>query len=176
MNAKILRAPVNTTRGAATLVEGAGAVLIFIGAYVPWVVTTALITLVPVRGIDTHYGRFLPLISLVALGLLAWRWYVRRARWVHAIILGLGILAVALMVTYVVGVKRDLARVEQSIARSLGQAFPGTIQVKFDAGIYLTAAGGAAMFVGSLIGTAEDRMLADKCSNRRALRNPLRRS
>ncbi len=157
MNAKILRAPVNTTRGVAALVEGAGAVLVFIGAYVPWAVTSALITVVPVRGIDTHYGRVLPLIPLVALGLLAWRWYVRRARWAHAIILGLGILAVALTVAYVVGVKRDLARVEQSVTRSLGQAFPGTIHVQFDAGIYLTVAGGVAMFVGGLIGSAEDR-------------------
>ena len=108
------------------LMEGAGAGLIFIGAYIPWVVTFALLSSVPVRGVDTTYGRILPLVPLVALGLLAWRWYAGRARWVHLAIIALGMLIVIVTVAYAVGVKRNLARAQQAIARS-GQALPGTV-------------------------------------------------
>ena len=140
----------------AVLLEGAGAGLIFIGAYVPWVVTFALLTSVPVRGIDTTYGRILPLVPLVALGLLAWRWYVGRARWVHLAIIALGMSMVIGTVVYAVEVKRNLTRAQQSLARS-GPQIPGTLNVRFDAGIYLTAAGGAAMLTGGLLGTRQDR-------------------
>lgn len=140
----------------AGLVEGAGAALIFIGAYVPWVVSFALFTSVPVRGIQTTYGRALPIISLVALSLLAWRWYVTRARWVHLAILALGIAAVTLALAYTVEVKRNLARTQQSLARS-GQVLPGAVRVDFDVGIYLTVAGGVAMFIGGILGIRRDR-------------------
>lgn len=146
----------DTSISLAGLLEGAGAVLIFIGAYVPWVVTFALFTGVPVRGVDTAHGRILPLIPLVAFALLAWRWYARRARWVHLGIIALGIGIVVLAMGYAVGVKRTLVRAQQSIARS-GQALPGTVSVRFDVGIYLTAAGGAAMAIGGLVGISQDR-------------------
>lgn len=142
--------------GTGPLVEGAGAALIFIGAYVPWVVSFALFTSVPVRGIQTTYGRALPIISLVALGLLAWRWYVTRARWVHLAILALGVAAVTLALAYTVEVKRNLARTQQSLARS-GQVLPGAVRVDFDVGIYLTVAGGVAMFIGGILGIRRDR-------------------
>ncbi len=147
-----LKAP----KGTAALVEGAGAALIFIGAYVPWVVSFALFTTVPVRGIETTYGRMLPIIPLVALGLVAWRWYVRRARWAHLAILVLGIVAVTLTLVYTVEVKRNLTRTQQSLARS-GQVLPGTVRVDFDVGIYLTVAGGVAMFIGGILGLRQDR-------------------
>ncbi len=136
----------------AALVVGAGAALIFIGAYVPWVQTFALFTSVSVRGvkIDPTYGRLLPLIPLVALGLLAWRWYTKRGRWVHMTILVLGILTLALTLTYGVKVKRDLMRAQQSLARA-GQ-LPGTVRVDLDVGFYITLAGGAMLAVGGLLG------------------------
>ena len=140
----------------ARLVEGAGAALMFIGAYVPWVVTFALFTSVPVRGVDTSYGRVLPLIPLFAVGLLAWRSYVRRARWVHLVIIVLGVLSITLATLYVIEVNRNLARAQQSLARS-GQVLPGTVRVRFDVGIYLTGAGGAAMLIGGILGIRRER-------------------
>lgn len=143
-------------KGTAGLVEGAGAALILIGAYVPWVVSFALFTTVPVRGVETPYGRVLPLIPLVALGLLAWRWYARRARWVHLPIMALGIATVALAIAYAVEVNRNLTRTQQSLERS-GQVLPGAVRVNFDVGIYLSAAGGAAMVVGGALGVLQER-------------------
>ncbi len=144
-------------RGIAGLVEGAGAGLILIGAYVPWVVSFALFTSVPVRGVETTYGRVLPLIPLVALGLLAWRWYARRARWVHLPILALGIGTVALTIVYAVEVRRNLVRTQESLTRS-GQVFPGSVRVDLDVGLYLTAVGGAAMMIGGVLGITSGRL------------------
>ncbi len=143
--------------GVAALVEGAGAVLIFIGAYAPWVQTFALFTTVAVRGvkIDPTYGRLLPLIPLVALGLLAWRWYVRRARWVHLSILAMGVLTVALSLAYGVKVKRDLVQAQLALTRA-GQP-PGAVRVGLDIGFYLTVAGGIALAVGGIVGSRQDR-------------------
>ncbi len=141
----------------ANLVEGAGAGLSFIGAYVPWVVTFAFIATVPVRGVDTPYGRLLTLIPLLVFGLLAWGWYARRARWVHPIIIALGTVTIVLAVAYTVGVKRNLAQAQQSIGRSLGQVLPGTVTVRFDVGLYLAVAGGAAMVIGGFLGMSQDR-------------------
>jgi hypothetical protein len=148
-------------RGIAGLVEGAGAGLTLIGAYVPWVVSFALFTTVPVRGVETAYGRVLPLIPLAALGLLAWRWYMRRARWVHLGIAGLGISTIMLTLLYAVEVKRNLVRAQESLARS-GQMLPGSVRVDFDVGLYLTAAGGAAMLVGGILGLASERLTRAK--------------
>lgn len=131
--------------------EGAGGALAFIGAYVPWVVTTALITSVPVRGADTEYGRILPLIPLVAGGLLAWRWYSQGTRWVHVIIAACGVIIIALGLAYAAGVSRNLARTQESLSRS-GLTLPGTVSVRFDVGFYLSLIGGAAMAAGGAMG------------------------
>ncbi len=77
--------------------------------------------------------------------------------WVHLAIIALGICIVVLAMVYAVGVKRNLARAQQSIARS-GQALPATVSVRFDVGFYLTAAGGAAMAIGGLVGIRQDRL------------------
>ncbi|MGQ0551402.1 MAG: hypothetical protein ACT4PY_17215 [Armatimonadota bacterium] len=143
-------------KGVAGLVEGAGAGLILIGAYVPWVVSFALFTSVAVRGVETTFGRALPLIPLAALGLLAWRWYARQARWVHLPIMALGIATMALTIAYAVQVNRNLTRTQQSLERS-GQVLPGAVRVNFDVGIYLSAAGGAAMVIGGILGARQDR-------------------
>ena len=158
MNVKTPPPSTEAGLGIAGLLEGAGAALMFIGAYVPWVVSFALFVTVPVRGVQTTYGRILPIIPLFALGLLAWRWYVRRARWVHLPILLLGIATVTLALVYAVEVKRNLARTQQSLARS-GQVLPGTVRVDFDVGIYLTVAAGSAMFIGGILGLRQDRPL-----------------
>lgn len=149
-------APPGRASSLAGLLEGGGAGLILIGAFVPWVVTVALIATVPVRGLETHLGRLLPLIPLTAFGLIAWRWYARRAQWVHLLIVALGASAIALTIGYAVGVKRNLAQAQQSLARS-GQALPGSVDVRFDVGMYLTALGGAAMIVGGLLGARQER-------------------
>ncbi len=131
--------------------QGAGAALVFIGAYVPWVVTTALITSVPVRGADTEYGRILALIPLAAAGLLAWRWYMGGSRSVHLAVAACGVVIVALGLIYATGVSRNLARTQQSLARS-GLTLPGTVSVRFDVGFYLSLIGGAAMAAGGAMG------------------------
>ncbi len=155
MNAEAAQRAPHRDKGIAGLVEGAAAALIFIGVYVPWVQTFALFTTVSVRGIDTPHGRILALIPLVALGLLAWRWYVRRARWTHLVVCALGVLVVVLALVYAAEVKRNLAQAQQSIARS-GQLLPGSIRVGFDVGIYLTVVGGTAMVAGGLLGIRQE--------------------
>ncbi len=152
---KTTEIPPHRDRGIAGLVEGAGTALTFIGAYVPWVQTFALFTTVSVRGVDTSYGRILPLIPLAALGLLAWQWYARRGRWVHFIISSLGMIVIGLALIYAVEVRRNLAQAQQSFARS-GQLLPGSIRVGFDVGFYLTIAGGAVMLGGGLFGLRQD--------------------
>ncbi len=156
MNSEPSQVALSGSLGVAGVVEGAGAGLIFIGAYAPWVVTFVLVTTVPVRGVDTEYGRILPLIPLVAFGLLALRWYARRGRWLHVGIIALGILAISLALVYAVGVKRNLSRVQQSLARA-GPMLPGTFRVGFDLGLYLTLAGGAAMVGGGVLGLRKDQ-------------------
>ncbi len=152
-----LRISLSRESGAGALMEGVGAGLAFIGAYVPWVVTFALFATVPVRGVDTPYARILSVVPLIAFGLLAWRWYALRARWVHVPIIILGLSTMVLTAVYALDVHRNAARAQQSIARS-AQTFPGMVRVQFDIGIYLSAAGGAAMVIGGLIGLREDRL------------------
>ncbi len=140
----------------AGLVEAAGAALLFIGAYVPWVMTFAFVATVSVRGVDTDYGRVLPLLPLLAMGLLAWRWYIRRARWVHLAVAVLGMAAIALAVGFVVMTKRGAQNAQESMTRSVGPTLPGTVGVRFDVGIYLTVAGGAVIVAGGVLGVVHD--------------------
>ncbi len=128
-------------RDVAGLVEGAGAGLIFIGAYVPWVMTFAVFTSLPVRGVDTDYGRIVPLIPLLGLGLVAWRWYKGRTWWVHLFIVALGAFTIVLALLYTVGVKRTSTLAQESLAGSR-LALPGAVRVRFDVGLYLTVTGG----------------------------------
>ncbi len=141
----------------AGLMEAAGAALLFIGAYVPWVMTVAFVATVSVRGVDTDYARVLPLLPLLALGLLAWRWYARRARWIHLVVAVLGVAAIVLAAGFVVMTKRGAAHAQESLTQSVGPMLPGTVAVRFDIGIYLTVAGGAAMIVGGILGAGQDR-------------------
>ena len=146
--------------GRASLLAAAGAILVFIGGYVPWVVTTALFSDLPVRGVETPWGRRLLLLPLAALGLLAWQWYVRRARWVHAVILVLGAMIVGVALAYAVQVRGNLARARESLAAS-GQ-LPGAVNVRFDVGLYLTVVGGAALILGGGVGIRESRRSKEK--------------
>ena len=142
-------------RETATLVEAIGAGGLLIAAYSPWVVTSALFMTVPVRGVDTTYGRMLALVPLTAFGLLAWRWYARRARWVHIGVAVLGLLAAALVPVYAIQIKGNVTKAQRSLTQS-GQALPGTVQVRFDLGLYLTVASGVAMLVGGILGVREN--------------------
>ncbi len=141
----------------AGLMEAAGAALVFIGAYVPWVMTFAFGATVSVRGVDTDYGRVLPLLPLLAIGLLAWRWYIRRARWIHFAVAVLGVAAIAVATGFVVITKRGSQTAQESLTLSVGPTLPGTVGVRFDVGIYLTVAGGAAMVAGSVLGGLHDQ-------------------
>jgi hypothetical protein len=79
-----------------------------------------------------------------------------QARWVHAPIIILGLSILVLTAIYALDINRNVARAQHSIARS-AQTFPGMVRVQFDVGIYLSAAGGAAMVIGGVIGRREDR-------------------
>lgn len=144
----------------AALAEGAGAILILIGAYSPWARTFVLFTSASERGVDatclvTTCRHVLPLIPLIVLGLLAWCWYVRRAVRAHLVILALGAVTMALALAYVIGLQTRLARAEQSLSQA-GQ-LPGTVRVALDIGFYLTVAGGGAIAAGGLLGSKKDR-------------------
>ena len=146
--------------GLGALVEGTGAILVFVGAYAPWAGTFFLFASTLERGVDatclmTSCRHVLPLVPLVTLGLLAWGWYIGRTKWVHLVILILGVLTLALSANYVVTLKRNVLRAEQSLARA-GQ-LPGTVRVVLDVGFYLTVAGGVAMVAGGLLGRRQDR-------------------
>jgi len=156
MNKVAVQSPHTWGSDVAGLAEAAGALLVFVGAYVPWVMTFAFVATVSVRGVDTDYGRVLPLLPLLALGMLAWRWYVRKARWVHLAVTVLGMAAIVIAVAFVVTTKRGAANAREPLARSGGSTLPGTVDVRFDVGIYLTVASGTTLIAGGILGAGQD--------------------
>lgn len=150
-----MASPPSTRDALAPTLEGAGAVIVFIGAYAPWVVTVALLTPIHVRGVDTDFGRILPPIPLLGLGVLAWRWYTRRSRGAHLAFIALGVLTLALALFYANGVKHSLAQAQQSLSRSGG--LPGAVTVRLDLGMYLTIIGATAMLAGGALGSAPEK-------------------
>ncbi len=58
----------------AVALELAGAGLILVAAFVPWVRSHAFFLLIPVRGVETDYGRVFPFLALGVFALLAYQW------------------------------------------------------------------------------------------------------
>ncbi len=134
----------------------AGAGLILISAFIPWIRSHALLLTIPVRGAETDYGRLFPGIALAVAALLAYQWSFRWHRWMHGVILGLGILALAVAVVYGMQVTHRVGRIEgaarQQPAAPLVLGGGSLFSVEFDVGYYLTLLGGGALIVGSIAG------------------------
>jgi len=134
----------------------AGAGLILIGAFVPWVRSHALFLTLPVRGAETEYGRLFPAVALVVFILIAYQWAVRWHRWMHTVVLGLGILALLIAVIYAVQVTQRVRRIDtearQKPATPLVLGSGRMFSVEFDVGYYLTLLGSGALVAGAASG------------------------
>jgi len=88
---------------------------------------------------------------VLALG--AWRWYVGKAPWVHVAIGLLGVLVVARVALHFVDTQDNLRRARERLARS---PFSGAeVRIRYDTGLYLTAAAGAAMTAGAILASRQ---------------------
>jgi hypothetical protein len=135
--------------------ESAGAGLILVGAFVPWVRSHALFLTIPVNGVQTDYGRIFPFIALSILALLAYQWSYGWRRWAPGAVLLLAIAAIVLAVLYGVQIKHRVGRISESAQHQLetplvlsgGRAF----SVEFDTGYYLTLVGAGGVIVGTVL-------------------------
>src|SRR5262249_24895302 len=98
----------------------AGAGLMLISAFIPWVRSHALFLSVPVNGVGTDYGRLFPGIAFALFALLASQWSFGWRRWAHGIILSLGMIALAVAVVYAVQVTQHVSRIAKSAQEQLG--------------------------------------------------------
>ncbi len=134
----------------------AGAGLILIGAFIPWVQSHALFLTVPVRGAETDYGRLFPAIALVVLALLAYQWSFGWFRWAHGVMLLLGVVALAVAVVYAVQVTQRVDRIAKSAQEQLGSPLTlsgeSPFRVEFDIGYYLTLLGACGLVAGAVMG------------------------
>jgi len=89
------------------------------------------------------------------LALLVWRWYVRRTPWVHVAIGLLGILLIARVALYVVTTENNVRRARDRLTRS---PFVGAeVSVRYEAGLFMTAAAGAAIAAGAVLANRQER-------------------
>ncbi len=140
---------------AAVALEFAGAGLILVGAFVPWVRSHAFFLTIPVNGVQTDYGRMFPFVALSVFGLLAYQWSFGWRRWVPGAALLLAIAAIVFVVLYGVQVKDRVGRISESVQQqpggplvlSGGRAF----SVEFDVGYYLTLLGAGTVVVGAAL-------------------------
>jgi len=138
----------------AVTLQLAGAGLILIGAFVPWVRSQAFFLVISVRGVETDYGQILPFLALGVCALLAYQWSYGWRRWPANIVLAIGVVTVAVGVFYGVQVQRSAIRLnvetknqpEAPIVIGGGQLF----NVSFDVGYYLSLLGGLALVVGAI--------------------------
>ncbi len=139
----------------AVALQLAGAGLILISAFVPWVRSHALFLTVPVRGAETDYGQLFPAIALAVFILLAYQWSFRWHRWMHAVVLSLGILALAVAVVYAVQVTQRVGRIDTAAHQQQGAPLVlgggRAFSVEFDVGYYLTLLGTGALIAGGII-------------------------
>jgi hypothetical protein len=134
----------------------AGAGLILIGAFVPWIQSHALFLTVPVRGIETDYGRLFPAIALAVLAILACQWSLGWRKWAHSLILVLGLVAIVVAVLYGLQVQQRVHRVAEAnrdkpgvpLVLSGGVAF----SMEFDVGYYATVLGAGSLLAGAVVG------------------------
>ncbi len=138
----------------AVALQLAGAGLILIGAFVPWVRSQAFFLVIPVRGVETDYGQILPFLALGVYALLAYQWSFGWRRWPAGVVLSIGICAVAVGLFYGVQVQRSAIRLnvetknqpEAPLVIGGGPLF----NVTFDVGYYLSLLGGLGLVVGAI--------------------------
>ena len=139
----------------------AGAGLILISAFVPWVRSHALFLTIPVRGAETDYGRLFPLIALVVAALLAYQWSFGWRHWAHGVVLLLGIAALTVAIVYGVQVTQRVQRIAKNTQNQPGAPLVLTggalFSIEFDIGYYLTLLGAGGLIAGAVAGLREQR-------------------
>jgi hypothetical protein len=107
-----------------------------------------------VRGTETDYGRLFLFIALIVDALLAYQWSFRWHRWMHVVVLNLGVLALSVAILYGVQVTQRVSRIDTAARQQ--QTAPlvlggGRIfSVEFDVGYYLTLLGAGALVAGAI--------------------------
>ncbi len=151
MTADSARGPVSRR---AIPLQAAGAGLILIAAFVPWVRSHAFFLTIPVNGVQTDYGKIFPFVALAIFGLLAYQWSFGWPKWAPGAIALLAISAMTLALLYGVQVRQ---RVEKINASAQGQPVPLVLQggtafrVEFDIGYYLTLLGCLGVLIGAVL-------------------------
>ena len=134
----------------------AGAGLILIGAFTPWIQSHALFLTIPVRGSETDYGRLFPAIALAVFAILAYQWSFGWRRWAHYVILLLGGIVITVAVLYGVQVTQRVHRIAESTRDQPGAPLilsgQAAFSVEFDIGYYVTLIGGGGLLAGGVIG------------------------
>jgi hypothetical protein len=144
----------------AALLESGGALLLLVGAYLPWVVTFFIVGDIPTRGVETPGGRALPLLALAVLALVVltpvvMRRQTRKVPSVHLAIALLGVVLIGRAASHIVETERNLRRARARLAAS---AFSTPeVRVRYASGLYLTAAAGAAMAAGAILAGSQER-------------------
>ena len=133
-----------------------GAGLMLIGAFVPWIQSHALFMTIPVRGVETDYGRLFPTIALVVLAVVAYHWSLGWRKWAHGLILLLGLLAVIVAVLYGVQVMQRVHRVAEANRDAPGAPLVlggrTAFSAEFDVGYYMTLLGAGSLIAGAVSG------------------------
>jgi hypothetical protein len=134
----------------------AGAGLILLSAFIPWVRSHALFLTIPVNGVATDYGRLFPGVALAVFVLLAYQWSFGRRRLAHGLILLLGVVALTVAVLYAVQVTQRVNRIAKSAQEQLGSSLTlsgdSPFRLEFDIGYYLTLLGACGLVAGSVMG------------------------
>jgi hypothetical protein len=131
-----------------------GAGLILIGAFIPWVQSHALFLTVPVRGIETDYGRVFPSIALAVFAILAYQWSWGWRKWAHSLILLLGLVAIIVAALYGAQVQQRVRRVADANRDKPGLPLVlsgrAAFSVEFDVGYYATLLGAGSLLAGAV--------------------------
>ncbi len=139
----------------------AGAGLMLISAFVPWVRSHALFLTIPVRGAETDYGRLFPIIALVVAALLAYQWSFGWRRWPHGVVLLLGIAALTVAIVYGVQVTQRVQRIAKNTQTQPGAPLVlgggALFSIEFDIGYYLTLLAAGGLVAGAVAGLREQR-------------------
>ncbi len=139
----------------------AGAGLILIGVFVPWVQSHALFLTVPVRGSETDYGRLFPTIALAVFAILAYEWSLGWRKWAHVVILLFGAVAMATAVLYGVQLVQRVHRIAETTPNQPGVPLVlsgrAMFSVEFDIGYYVTLMGAGGLLGGAVMGLRQSR-------------------
>jgi len=149
------------TSHAAVVAQSAGAGLILIAAFVPWVRSHAFFLQIPVRGVETDYGRVFPFLALGVFAVLAYQWSYGWQRWGAGLVLLIGAVSLAVAIVYGVQVKQRAIKANEATKKQPEQPLVlggGTMfSVDFDVGFYLTLLGGGGVIGGAISDLAARR-------------------